>query len=270
MPRDINTGVAQYVQLASLWRHQIHQGVLKARDRLPTVAEMAERHGVARITVRQAYGVLAREGLITSARGRGTFVADQPPGLGAEMDQGLRDAINNPGAEDLRIELMQQRRRIPLPASLLGSHPGYGDYDFMRKRHINAGEVFCLVDIYVASEIRALFPRGAEKHHKIAWLLNQHAPQRMSQVRQTLSVAPADLVISRALDCPFATPIAHMKRLVLDPQGRIVLAGRFWYRGDRFVMDMAIPFDVWLQNPGMVIPGHSAPERGKLCQTQTA
>jgi len=255
MKTESHTGIAQYVQLASVLRHQIARGALSAGARLPTVAEMADRHAVARVTVRQAYGLLVREGFVTSARGRGTFVADTPPSPGAELNQGLRDAINNPATEDLRIDLMEQRRKVALPSALQGAYATFADYDFFRKRHIHAGEVFCLVEIYVASEIRALFPRGAEKKHKIAWLLSQHAPTRLSQVHQTLSVAPADIVLSNALECPFATPVAHMKRHVLDRQGRIVLAGLFWYRGDRFSMDMKIPFGVWLQEPGLVVMG---------------
>lgn len=255
MKPDLHTGVAQYVQLASVLRHRIANGALRAGERLPTVAEVAEAHNVARITVRQAYGLLVREGFITSARGRGTFVSDEPPVSSVELNQGLRDAINNPATEDLRIDLMEQRRKVPLPAALQGSHNTYGEYDYVRKRHIHADEVFCLVEIHVASEIRALFPRGAEKKHKIAWLLSQHAPSRVSQVHQTLSVAMADIVLSDNLECPFATPVAHMKRYVLDQKDRIVMAGLFWYRGDRFSMDMKIPFDVWLQEPGLVTMG---------------
>lgn len=260
MKTTVEAGVAQYVQLASVLRHQIAQGELAAGQRLPTVAELAAAHGVARITVRQAYGMLAREGLLTSARGRGTFVADAPPQRGAGLDAHLRAAINDPATAELRIELIEQKRQVALPADLLGPFKPCAGYDVVKKRHIHQGEPFCLIEMFVDSEIRARFPRGAEKRHKIAWLINQHAPGRLHEVQQTLSVAPADLPLSRELDCPFTTPVLHMTRRVLDTQGRVALAGRFWYRGDRFVMDQSIPFDVWLHHPGMVIPDyHRAP-----------
>ena len=258
--REQDVGVAQYVRLASVLRHQIAHGELRPGDRLPTVAELASQHGVARITARQTYGLLARDGLVTSARGRGTFVAEGVASRGPAVDARLRAAINDPGNDDLRMELLSQRRREPLPEALRQGHAVYPAYDFVRKRHLHGGEVFCLIEIFVASEIRALFPRGAERRHKIAWLLNRHAGERMQDVRQTLSVAPADLTLAAELDCPFATPIAHMTRHVLDTDGRVVLAGRFWYRGDRFVMDTRIPFHVWQHSPGVVIPDyHRAP-----------
>lgn len=260
MKTATEAGIAHYAQLASVLRHRIVQGELLPGQRLPTVAELAQEHGLARITVRQAYGVLAREGLVTSARGRGTFVAEAPPQRGASLDAHLRAAINNPAATGLRIDLLEQQRRQPLPADLLGPFKSCEAYDFVRKRHIHEGEPFCLVEIHVDSEARARFPRGAEKRHKISWLLNQHSPGRLHEVQQSLSVAPADLPLSRLLDCPFSTPVLHMTRRVLDTEGRVALAGRFWYRGDRFVMDQSIPFEAWLQHPGMVIPDyHRAP-----------
>lgn len=252
LQREQDAGVAQYVRLASVLRHRIAHGQLKPGQRLPTVTGLAAEHGVARITARQTYAVLAREGLVQGSRGRGTFVAASLPAAG--LSPALRAAINDPGIEDLRIEVLQRKRRIALPAALHGGFRGYGAYDFVRKRHGHGGEAFCLVEIHVASELRDLFPPGAEKKQKIAWLLNRHAGERMHEVRQTLTIAPADLVLAGALDCPFATPIVHMTRHLLDRDGRIALAGRFWYRGDRFVMDSQVPFAVWLASPGVVIP----------------
>ncbi len=256
MKTALDAGVTQYAQLASVLRHQIAQGALRAGQRLPTVAELAAAHGVARITARQAYRVLAREGLVHSARGRGTFVADAPTQRGAGLDTLLRAAINDPAAAELRIELLEQIRRQPLPPDLLGPFKACASYDRVRKRHIHQDEPFCLIDMFVDSDIHALVPRGAEKRHKIAWLINQHAPGHLHEVQQTLSVAPADLPLSHELDCLYSTPVLHMTRRVLDRQGRVALAGRFWYRGDRFVMDQSIPFDVWLRHPSMVIPDY--------------
>lgn len=254
--REQDQGVTQYVRLASVLRHRIVHGDLAPGQRLPTVAELAAEHGVARITARQAYAVLAREGLVNSARGRGTFVADGPLGTGAGLNPALRAAINDLGAEDLRIEIAEQRQGGALPPALRGAFREYPAYDFVRKRHIHGGEPFCLIELYVASELRQRFPPGAEHRHKISWLLNRHAGETMHEVRQTLTVAPADLLLARELDCPFATPIAHMTRHVLDVEGRIAFAGRFWYRGDRFAMDSHIPFAVWQASPGVVIPDY--------------
>lgn len=248
-------GVSQYQQLASVLRHQITHGELQEGQQLPTVADLATQYQLARITVRQAYAVLSAEGLVNSRRGRGTFVSKGQTG----MDARLRSAINDPRSDHLRMEILEQRRNTSLPADLAAGACTYPDYTFIRKLHRHDGAPFCLVEIHVATEIQALFPAGAEADRKIAWLLNDYAADRMHKVQQSLTVAPADLVLARQLDCAYSTPIAHMTRRMFDAQGRIALAGRFWYRGDRFVMDTEIPFDVWVNYPGVVMPDSLAP-----------
>ncbi len=243
-------GVTQYLQLASVMRHQIARDALPAGAQLPTVAQLAQQYQLARITVRQAYAVLIAEGLITSQRGRGTFVAPTPDG----PDARLRIAINDPGTQDLRFDILEQRTRVALPDKLSRGAATYPHYHFIRKVHVLDGEPFCLAEIHVASEIHARFPAGSEQKHKIAWLLGTYARKRMQRVQQTMTVAPADLVLARQLGCSFSTPVAQLARRIFDGADRLALAGMFWYRGDRFVADVEIPFDVWLNYPGVVIP----------------
>lgn len=248
-------GITQYLQLASVLRHRIAQGEFTAGNQLPTVAHLAAYYQLARITVRQAYAVLIAEGLITSQRGRGTFVAQQPQGLASRM----RNAINDPGAQDLRFDILEQRAQVPLPDNLARGHATQAHYHFVRKVHVLDGEPFCLAEIYVASDIHARFPPGSEQQHKIAWLAGTYARKRMRRVQQTMTVAPADLVLARQLGCPFASPVAQLVRRIFDGADRLALAGMFWYRGDRFVADIEIPFDIWLNYPGVVMPQARTP-----------
>lgn len=254
----VRTGVAQYLQLASVLRHQIQHGDLKGGQRLPTVVQLAQQYQVARITVRQAYGILSNEGLITSQRGRGSFVEPTPEKLNAS----LHLAINDPRAQGVRFDILERQHKVPLPDPLARGAPVYPDYAFVRKVHLHDDEPFCLAEIYVASDIQARFPKGSDSRHKIAYLVNEYAPERMHTVQQTMTVIPADLVLSNRLKCSLATPMAHMVRRISDRSGRMALAGLFWYRGDRFIADMEIPYDVWLNYPGVVVPESKAVSPG--------
>jgi len=253
------TGVAQYLQLASILRHQILHGERQRGERLPTVVQLADDYQVARITARQAYGLLSAQGLITTQRGRGSFVG----GPFKAMDSGLRTAINDPRAQDVRFDLLEQRQRVPLPAHLSAGAIPCADYAYVKKVHRHDGEPFCLAEIHVASDLYARFPPGSEAHHKIAYLVHQYAPGRMHKVQQTMTVAPADVVLARVLGCSLATPMAHMVRRIVDVQGKLAMAGLFWYRGDRFVADMEIPYDLWLNHPGVVVPDARPAESAK-------
>jgi len=63
-----------YVQLADSIRSAIHSHQLKHNDQLPTEDELCKKYEISNIVVKQAYQVLAKEGVITRVQGKGTFV----------------------------------------------------------------------------------------------------------------------------------------------------------------------------------------------------
>lgn len=76
-----------YRQIKQHLLRQIDTGILGPGDRLPPTRDLAEQLGVARISVVAAYEELKAEGMITTAQGRGTFVAAREDQLasGASM-----------------------------------------------------------------------------------------------------------------------------------------------------------------------------------------
>lgn len=64
-----------YQQLTRLLREQIRAGEI--RSRLPSVKTLSQEHGVSHITVEAALKALRDEGLIVTARGKGSYVARQ-------------------------------------------------------------------------------------------------------------------------------------------------------------------------------------------------
>ncbi len=76
MDLDRKSGIPYYIQLKEQIRRRITQGVWTAGTKLPTERELAESIAISRNTVSQAYKELESEGILISARGRGTFVAD--------------------------------------------------------------------------------------------------------------------------------------------------------------------------------------------------
>ena len=66
-------------QLADLIRQTVGSGAWRHGDRLPTEAELAAHFSVNRHTLRKAVGLLVRDRVLTTVRGRGTFVSGAPP-----------------------------------------------------------------------------------------------------------------------------------------------------------------------------------------------
>jgi DNA-binding GntR family transcriptional regulator len=63
-----------YQQLVNILRQAIASGTYQAGDQLPTEAELCATYDVSGMTVRRAIGILLDQGLVSTARGRGTFV----------------------------------------------------------------------------------------------------------------------------------------------------------------------------------------------------
>ncbi|MER7455685.1 winged helix-turn-helix domain-containing protein [Micromonospora sp. NPDC126480] len=74
MGLDMDDRRPPYQQVADALRAAIRDGEYAAGDRLPTVAELAEQYGVAKMTVQRALTDLRAEQLVVSWQGRGTFV----------------------------------------------------------------------------------------------------------------------------------------------------------------------------------------------------
>jgi GntR family transcriptional regulator len=65
-----------YSQLEELLRGSIESGRLRAGDRIPSELELAETHGISRMTARRAVDSLVMDGLLFRQPGKGTFVAE--------------------------------------------------------------------------------------------------------------------------------------------------------------------------------------------------
>jgi DNA-binding GntR family transcriptional regulator len=63
-----------YAQLVRLLRHQISTGQFRTGDQLPSEAAICSSYGVSPMTVRRAISMLLDQGLVTTIKGRGTFV----------------------------------------------------------------------------------------------------------------------------------------------------------------------------------------------------
>jgi GntR family transcriptional regulator, arabinose operon transcriptional repressor len=67
--------VPKYMQVKQEIQAWFHSGMMKPGDLMPSENELAERFGVSRQTVRQAFGELEGEGWLSRIQGKGTFVS---------------------------------------------------------------------------------------------------------------------------------------------------------------------------------------------------
>jgi GntR family transcriptional regulator len=76
---DFETGQPAYLQIARQLARQASSGRLRQGQRLPAVRSLADQLGLNFNTVARAYRVLQRRGVISTQRGRGTYVIRGTP-----------------------------------------------------------------------------------------------------------------------------------------------------------------------------------------------
>jgi len=224
--------VSMYVRLSRVFRDRIAQGEWPAGSLLPPLPELCREYNVARVTVRQALGLLSARGLIVARRGIGTVVVhDAATALG---HAGLRRAINDPAeSNSLSIEVLRRDAVGLIPADLGGHDGGWRHW---RKRHRHESVPFVLMDLYVRHDIASLFPKRADTRLKLVQLLRQHHP--VPNLREEVTMTHASPEVSAAMECPLGEALVRMRRWYSDEQGAVVMAGTYLYRADRFVLEI--------------------------------
>lgn len=118
-------------EIADILRERIRAGDLKAGDRLPTQAELAEEFGVERGTVRQALRALQEDGLLSNvSKGSPPRIAEPAPMRGAPQPTmvGLAPRMTEAfGAEHVRVDVVSHTSEtlmLALGDSLRRIHEG--------------------------------------------------------------------------------------------------------------------------------------------------
>jgi len=222
---------ALYAQVASIMRSQIASGAWAPEQSLPAIEDLCERYGVSRITVRQAIGMLAAEGLLVSRRGRRVTVAKRiVPSQGQFHD--IVDATVTP--DDHEIVVLAKERRATVAPELCFIGKPVPAYVRISKIHKAGGVPYCVMDVLIDQRIFDRWPRGIERRAKLAPLLLDSKTVRIARARERIVVAAADFDEAKWLDYPMAGPVARMTRVMCDEADNAVYFGRFTYRGDRF------------------------------------
>ena len=253
-------GVAQYQRLASLLRHRIAKGEYPLGTQLPPITQLADDLGVAGVTVRQAYELLSKEGLIRSQRGVGTHVAALPAATAGDLELAINDPFAAP--QGLAFEILEVRRCARVPQELLGPDDRSADECVcVRKLHTYSGEPFCYAEIYVPTPVFESLPRDVARKRKLLAAVLDELGARCKRVRQRTTVMPADFPLCDMLKIPFASPVAKMSRRLVDGKGNVLYAGVTWYRGDRYVAEIDLPVSALKTMPGITEPQPGAGER---------
>lgn len=230
--------VPRYAQLADLLRQRIARGVWTQGQQVPTLDELVREFGVARVTVRQAVGLLVRDGMLSAQQGRGTFVTGQPlKDRWLRLETSLHDLADAYRDDKPKLTLIEEAAAVPA----LQARDGHAAarYHFMRRVHSRNGEAYCVISIYLDQRVFRLAPARFRRETVIPVLLDLPTV-KIARAHQTLAIATADVEVAGHLNVALNSPVAEVRRICAASDGTVLYLGEVTYRGDyiHFEMDL--------------------------------
>jgi len=236
--------VTLYAQLARIFRDQIYNGTFKEGDEIPTLDQLSSQYNVARITVRQAIQILSQEGLLSSQRGRRTFVSYKAPSANVgPLYSSVGSIDSDPKA--LSIRILEKRRVDSLPLNLENEGAVSSDeYVLVRKVDSENDVPYVFSSSFIALSIFRRFPRGSEKKVKLFRLVRDHAEISPLHATERIKTSLPDPEEAEMLRIPSSTPVAKVTRFITGPGNELLFYGVHVYRGDLFCIERDISYSL--------------------------
>lgn len=228
-----------YLQVATVCRLRIRNGLWPRGEQVPTIERLMQEFGVGRVTIRNAFGELEREGLLVSARGRGTFVQAIPDSDVQRFEIGntwaelaARGNLNEPGPLHFIGD-----GPAPLPPECVVSGTAAREYQGLWRVYKRGARRVCLSRVYVQAE---LYRKVADLvvHQSVLSVLGNTAHVQLVSGNQEITFIPADEETSRALSIPVGAPIAQILRQVYDGRGLLMYWARVFYDARYLKLDL--------------------------------
>lgn len=224
------TPMPLYLQVASVLRGRLENGHWGPGERLPRVDDLAREFGVARVTVRQALGLLAGEGLLWRRQGKGTFVSDRDQfreRLNLESDwTALLTMI-----EGTTLEVLARESGVACPRLRFGDGTPAKAYEYLRRVHSKDGVAYAVIDIFLDEDVFALAPEEFLRETVLS-VFGRVPGVSVHRAYQTLTVGTADVEHASLLRIPVDAPVVHVRRIVCDENDKVIYFGDVVYRGN--------------------------------------
>jgi GntR family transcriptional regulator len=221
-----------YYQLETLLRKAIETGEYEAGVTLPTESELATRHRISRVTVRQALQRLEDDGLILRHRGKRTIVAEGGRSNG-RIDRNLTNVRGfeedmlrlglNPRAEILEVETVTAQGSL---IQLMGVAP---DVELLRvrRRGLSDNKPLWLESRYLPMDIGgALLASGELSAAAVMPLVEKYSGYSITDIEITLEAAVATERQSVLLCIPVASAVHRYEKRVMGSKEKVLLCMR--------------------------------------------
>jgi GntR family transcriptional regulator len=226
---------------------EAYVAALEPGSALPSERELAERFGVARMTVRAQIERMAHRRLVYRQQGRGTFVAERRLAHTEHLTSFTEDMNSRGLSAGTRLLGIDTVRATRLLAARLEVPFGSGVVHISRVRTAD-GVPMAVEQTHLPA---ARFPGLADEDltaRSLYEVLAQRYGVTIAEAVQRVTVALVDDADAHLLETPKGEPAFRIERLTRDDGGAVIEYATSIYRGDRYEVLMHARRD--LAEPG--------------------
>ncbi len=230
-----NSGVPLYLQAGNALKRLIESEGWGKGARLPSLEVLAERFGVARLTMRQAVKKLEQEGLLCSRRGQGIVIVQEPPRpprmhVYADLD----NLISKSRASAIEELVCEEVSGCPL----LAEAPQAAWYRHWVRVHSDDGIPYGFLNIYLNKNVYELAPDKFDRQPPMH-VIRDLPEMCETSFRQVLTIRPAYPEVARHLRLDPGAPVAHFLRIGTGVDGTVLFVADVTYPGNQLLIDIA-------------------------------
>ncbi len=226
-----NEFIPYYYQIASLLRWKIEHGELIPGMKLPRELDLSKHFGVSRVTLRQALSILEKEGLVTRARRKGTFVNGagvRPKTIHLTGTIWEEDA----GGEARRIISIEDVEASPRMEKFFRMENG-GTLTRIRRLRMTEKTPFCYVMNYLPKMLAENITREDARVHSMIHIIKNRLRVPLGKIHQTFEARVAESDVARHLSIGVLEPVLYVETFVHSKSGDPVEFSQIYYRGDQ-------------------------------------
>ena len=223
-----------YLQIAEGIGALLKEGVFPPGYFLPSERSLCEQFGISRMTLRQAMGLLDREGLIDSHRGRGTIVTSGALRKKGQELKSFSEEIRERGGKP-ESQVLSLERKIPSESALafFGLTEGQKVYEILRLR-LNDGEPLAVELACIPERLCPGLERFDLAKNSLTQILGETYGLHLESCVEEFTAEVPNVQIRQLLGLTKNSAVLVANRKTFADDGRAVELARSTYRGDRY------------------------------------
>lgn len=227
------SGVPLYRQLMDVLGDAIADDVLPIGSALPTEAQLAERFGVSRITVREALQRLENEGVIRKQKAKNAVILAKPSADASSWEiNSIDDIIAAASGAVLDIK-SYRKETAPEIAPVLGLDPDEPMH-CLRSILRKSGEAYAVSTIYFPPAIGSRLSRRDFDDVIVFRVMQRELGIVLGDVRMTAGAELANADLARQLGCAAGSPMLRTRLVYRTTDNQPVEVALTEYPADKF------------------------------------